>query len=189
MTINFINPQNNINNSDDSDINKIMINMINMIAQNIYDIINIINKNQYNLMVKKIFEVVSGYLKFYKFNDIGIIKIVVQILNQFANVVIEFIFELTEFSFIYISSSWNNFIASPFLELGTVYKNLSTAEKFAFSDSIVKCETLLLYKKFNIGALNDATGLILNKNFNKNCSCSCNSIVNTVSVFWLYTLT
>ncbi len=185
MTINFINPTNNIDNSDNSDLNKIMINMINMISYNIQNIINIVNLEQYNNILRKIFQVVSNYLKLYKFHKIGINKIVVQILNQSANIVVEYIFEITDFSFIYVHTSWNNFINSQILQLGTVYNNLTFDEKFLFSESIVNCKTLLLYKQFNIDEFNIASGLLLNKYSNKNCSCSCNSIVNIPTVFWM----
>lgn len=182
MTINYINPKNDI-----IDIKKIMINMINMISTSIQGIINITDINEYNKMLLNIFKVVSSYLKFFKFRNIGINELTVQILNQFANVIVEFVFTINNYYFIYKNTLWKNFIIDPITVQGLVYKNLSETQQIELLNSIVNCETFMIEKEFVIENGHKVFGIILNKNFKKNCECSCSSVQNIVSIYWINT--
>lgn len=180
MTIYYINPKSTI---DSENIVNIMSNLIYNISYSIYKIYNIVVKEQYDLMIKNISNVINNFLKIYNFQNYGITNIYVQIYNQNIVLVFQANVQISKYNYISINSNWSDFYFGTKNNFSTViYNELSLEQKNNLRYSIISNKLYYLDNiEFIYNNLN-TRGLLLKPKFFNESDCNCEYTTNSNNV-------
>ena len=182
MTSYIIKPITQINN-----IINLMVNMTNDIDNALGCSNNIIQEKIYEKTLSDIFDVVSEYLKYYKFYP-NISNICVQIYNQEMNVVIYMKFIISHSSFKIISSNWINFYKNDINADSVVYNNMTMIQQNNLRYSLISGDFFMLDNLNFIYNSVATSGIILKKkNLHYCCNndpCKKNNIQHITTIYW-----
>lgn len=175
----FINPSTKI--APDI-LQNIMVGIINLISGLVGPKINLTNESDYINIIKQINSIISGYLKTYKFSQLGITNINVEIYSSEINMVMYLYFTITQYYYSYEINNWfiyyNGLLTNPPI----VYNNLSPIEKNKLVYSIADGK---FYMKddivFSVGT-KLAHGILLKNKYGNTCNTTNSCLSNLSSI-------
>jgi hypothetical protein len=140
MSVYYINPTVQIVSNK---FENIMNNLINNISNLFLNNRNLIIEENYNGTIKNIMEIVTSYLKIYKFYDFDIKNIFIQIYNVNIFVVINLKIILSKSYFTFIYDPWKQFYLGLEDNFPIVYNGLNLLEQQTLNNSIINGDLYL----------------------------------------------
>ena len=170
MSIYFINPNIIVT---DLNFKEIMDNMTNTISKLFVYNRNLIKQNNFNTTTNEIINILSKFLKIYKFYDYGKKNINIQIYNLNIDVIININFLIYKTFYTYENNSWESFYSGTLKITPFVYYGLDQTKRQELRISLINGD-FYMYDNVTLEIpLNE--GIILKKKY---CACENNNNCN-----------